>query len=274
MNRLVRATHRVGSFAASMQRLHLTQLLAGTIVVSTVIVAAPPAHAAGALHVVVDGGGPLVDLDRLIPGSTRQSGISVSNTSGDDAVLSLRVVDLREDDNGCKRPETRDGDDTCGEGGGELGRDLTVAVVPLGVDGNPTEAVFDGSVRDLVTWTVAAQRLAAWTERSFRLDWELPISSPNDTQSDTMAFNLEFVLEQAVGGGAGGVEPAGATSDIQVAGAQLGSDRPTVLVLGAQLPVTGVGQLLRTVGLGLMALIIGGLLLTSARRRGASRPSR
>jgi hypothetical protein len=253
-----------------MARLGLRQLLALVTIASAVIIAAPPAHAAGELRVVADGGGPLVDLSRLAPGMTRQSRFSASNTSGDDAALALRVVDLREDDNGCNRAETRHGDNSCGQGGGELGRDLTVAVVPLGVDGSPSgEAVFSGSVRNLVTWTVAAQRLAAGTERSFRLDWELPISSPNDTQTDTVAFDFEFVLEQEVGGGVGGVEPAEATPDIQVAGAQLESDRPTMRVLGTQLPATGVGELFRSVGLGLMALVLGGFLLAMARRQGA-----
>jgi hypothetical protein len=250
---------------------NLKQLLAVMTVVCAVGVAAPPAHASGELRVVVDGGGPLVDLTRLAPGATRQSTFSAFNTSGDDAVLALRVVDLREDDNGCLRPETAYGDVTCGEGGGELGRDLTVAVVPLGVDGSPGEAVFDGSVRELVAWTVADQRLAAGAERSFRLDWELPFSSPNDTQTDRVAFDVEFILEQAIGTGEEVVvERVGTPADTEVSGTHFGpaplepTGAPT-RVLGA-LPATGAGPF-KQIELAAMALVAGGLLLAITRRR-------
>lgn len=263
-----------------MTRLNARHLLTVMTVASAVIAAPSPAYAAGELRVVVDGGGPLVDLTRLAPGSTRQSTFSAANTSGDDAALTLRVVDLREDDNGCNHPETAYGDVTCGDAGGELGRDLTVSVVPLAPGGLPSgQSVFAGSVRDLGAWTVVAQRLAAGTERSFRLDWELPFGSPNDTQSDTMGFDVEFGLEQTVGRADDVAVQGLAVSDPDppAAVAQLGPNGPRATVLGAELPATGI-DVSKIIGLASMALVFGGLLLAAARptrrRPGTSRPTR
>lgn len=251
-----------------MARLSVRHLLLAVLTVAPVaVIAAPPARAAGELRVSVDGNGPLVNLAGLIPGGTRESNFSVANTSGDDAALALRLVDLREDDNGCVGAEAADGDSTCGAGGGELGRDLMVAVVPLGDEGQPTGPAVAGSVRDLVAWTAVAPRLAAGTERSFRLDWALPGQSGNDVQTDTVSFDVEFVLEQTVGGGDGAVPgPAGPTPDVQVLGAQLEPAGPPTRVPGTHLPKTGADPV-STVEFGSIALGIGAILLVATRRR-------
>jgi hypothetical protein len=251
---------------------------------SSVVALPIPAMAAGELKVQVQGGGPLVDLTRLAPGSVRQSTVSAANNSGDDGVLRLRLADLHEDDHGCVGPERAYGDVTCGDGEGELGRDLTVAVVPLAADGRPDgPAVFDGSIRDLVTWTTADSLLPAGTERSFRLDWELPMASPNDTQTDTVAFAMEFELEQAVSGGPTD-SPAPPAVPPSVEGETLIRPSPTgsvggtlsdgpasdTLVVG-KLPRTGlpIGSLTAWGG----ALAVAGCAVRAATRRRRRRPA-
>lgn len=165
-----------------------------------ILVTASPAHAAGELQIVVDSADPAAGLDRLAPGVTWQSTFTASNTSGDDAALWLRVVDLEEDDNGCTRPEIAAGDTTCGAGGGELGRDLRVRFLAVGPGGGTTgPAVFDAALVDLEDATVLDPDLPGGTSRSFRVEVTLPGSSPNDTQSDLITFDIELVLEQLVG---------------------------------------------------------------------------
>lgn len=233
------------------------------------IVALPSAaRASGELRVEVDGGGPLVDLTRLAPGSTRQSTFTAANNSADDGVLRFRLADLHEDDNGCVGAEKADGDRTCGDGGGELGRDLTVAVVPLRSDGQPQgPAVFAGSIRNLVTWTIADPRLPAGTARSFRLDWELPSDSPNDTQTDSVAFAMEFALEQATAPATVAGETLTRPGPAAAPGGTLAGGPASDTLIVGKLPRTGAPTSTLTAGGG--GLVVAGWMLRRRRRRTA-----
>lgn len=279
-----------------MARRSVRAVLALLAAVAALAVAPSAAHAAGELHLEVEGGSPLVDLDHLAPGSTWQSKLSATNTSTDDGELALRVVALEEDDNGCVGPETADGDHTCGDGGGELGRDITVAILPLDAGGLPDgPAVFHGTLRDLVAWTTLDPLLPAGVKRSFRLDWALSKDSPNDTQSDTVTFDLEVVLEQIVPGekdgdpqdqprqpqgpGATVPGPAGTPPRPEVAGtsetrATTTTAAPRSGASGTSEGGSGRGRLPRTgldtavlVELGAVSVVTGVVLRTAARRR-------
>ena len=95
----------------------------GALIVGMALVAMP----AVALAEASGADSPLA-LDRLAPGVSRQGTISVTNPSDQRVTIALAAKNLRDDDNGCVRPETRDGDTTCGDDGGELSRWLDVSI--------------------------------------------------------------------------------------------------------------------------------------------------
>lgn len=282
-----------------MKRPEFRHVMAVAAAASALLVAAAPAQASRSggdpstePEVEVPGGGPLAPIGLLYPGSTGLSTFSVTNPSGDDAALHFRIVGLTEDDNGCVRPETDYGDVTCGDGGGELGRDLRMTMVPIDGGGNPTgPAVVDSPLRGLQDWTVIAASLAGGAQQHFRLDWALPPGSPNDTQTDTVTFDAEFAFEQDFGGGddltggsddsTGGTAGGGDGTAVPQAGSPLPDSSvlgvqlepapaeptgPPVRIPGTELPRTGT-ESFEAAEIGAAAVVAGGFLLTVARRR-------
>ena len=80
--------------------------------------------------------GPLLSFDRLAPGYSTSGEVAVKNDSTEPVALHLRATNIHDDENGCLAQETRDGDSTCGDRGGELARWLEIAIT--GTDATDT----------------------------------------------------------------------------------------------------------------------------------------
>jgi hypothetical protein len=164
--------------------------LSGAIAAAAVLGTAAPA-AADELEIAVVGGGPLFQMEDAEPGSTGSAELRVTNESSSEGSLSVQVVNLVEDDNGCNAAEARAGDTTCGAGGGELGAHLLVTVT----DGDG-DTLFDGSLRDLTTTQVLDGALAAGATEHLVFTWLFDPTSGDDTQSDRVAFDVDVALTE------------------------------------------------------------------------------
>jgi hypothetical protein len=137
----------------------------------------------------IDAPTPLFDLSELAPGGGGDATVVVTNHAPRARTVEVRIVDLVDDDNGCNRPESADGDTSCGPGGGELGRDLLVSATAD--DDGPLTGRTIRDVADAADpWLAVA--VPAGGRRTVRLHYELPASSPNDTQTDRVDFGVEI----------------------------------------------------------------------------------
>lgn len=212
------------------------------------------ANADGELAVEVTGGGPLLDLSDLAPGSTGGATATATNNAGEAAQLALRIVGLVDDDNGCNRPEEAAGDVTCGAGGGELSRDLLIAIA---VDGQEQYA---GSLRDMAADVVELGTVAAGDTVDLDFSYEFELSSGNETQTDRVGFDVEIVLSQDLATEVAGVQlqnDSGALSSQSFAATRF---------TGASLARTGsaLGDLVYA---GAAVAAVGSLIALEGRRR-------
>jgi hypothetical protein len=143
---------------------------------------------------------PLLDLDRLYPGASGGAQFEVDNPRHQAVTFGLRITGLTNDDDGCSEPETREGDVTCGPGGGELQDDLRLSLRPVDDEGVAGEAIATGTLAELngrlLRDGVTIDGSAA---RSYVLGYELPESSTNVTQTDRVGFDVEVALEAVTG---------------------------------------------------------------------------
>jgi hypothetical protein len=181
---------------------------------------------------------PLWNLADIAPGDSGSSSFTVTNHMTTTARFSLRVVDLRSDDNGCIEPESEWGDTTCGTGGGELDDVLVLTVAPVG------EAAAHVDV--LGAWDEAYEddrEIAAGGRRTYEMAYRLPLEATNLVQSDRVSFALEMTLTQV------GAEVLGAEVTRVPATAPLprtGLDIATLVRVGAGVFVVGWLLALRT----------------------------
>ena len=162
---------------------HLRRRLAVLLAPAAILLAAPAAQATAGIDVDIPGGG--LRLERLAPGYGGSAEVLVSNGSSHDADVTLRVQDLADDENGCLPQETRDGDVTCDDAGGELSAWLRVSVEHDG------SLLWQGQMRDLADdGALVAESMPAGGELPLTVRVELPIEAGNDTMTDRVDFAL------------------------------------------------------------------------------------
>jgi len=138
--------------------------------------------------------GPLFDFVGLGPGWTSTSALAVRNDSDEASALTFRASDIVDDENGCNRPESLV-DMTCsGNDAGELGREMVFTVYS---QGNPQVPMWRGNLYDLTAGAKLDSSVAPNQIDSFSIVAELPYSSGNETQTDSVSFDLVVGLDGA-----------------------------------------------------------------------------
>jgi hypothetical protein len=256
-------------------------LAASALVSALALVLAQPAGAqVDPISIEVVGGGTLFDTDGMYPGFRMTDEIRITNNAADAGAIRLRILDLVSDDNGCNHPEALV-DTTCGDGEGELAEQVL-----LGID---RVEVSDDAVMMAPTileniGAVPLGHIAPGSTASYHLTFELPITSGNETQTDSLSFDVEiagFALPAAGSPPAVDVEaeaivrPPDSTDPaiVPVRSSELTGGRPMgaekFAVLGSatsRLPRTG-SDLANLRAVGLAVLGAGGVLVALARVR-------
>lgn len=145
-----------------------------------------------------------LSLDRLAPGLARTGTVTVTNPSAEPATLAIATLEVTDDDNGCVRPEVRDGDTTCGPGGGELSQWLEVTISDDG------EALWSGRFTQLQEDRSLPGVLAPGESRDLDITVALPFEAGNDTMTDQVGFDLRIRTLGAAGEDVGDPEVLGA----------------------------------------------------------------
>jgi hypothetical protein len=141
---------------------------------------------------VHDSSHPLFHYDKFAPGASTSTTLALKNDSHSAAKLSVKAIQVHDDDNGCLRQETLAGDTTCGPGGGELGHVMRFSVYCLGGNGSPP--LWSGTILDLEKGVTAPADLPAGASIKVRVTAELPHDAGNDTMTDQLGFDLQFTL--------------------------------------------------------------------------------
>ena len=200
---------------------------------------------------------PLVDHLRLAPGLSTSGDVVVRNDSANAAEMTLQAVNVREDENECLPQETREGDDTCSEDGGELGRWLEVSLAS-GADGPTADRLWTGTIAALEDGVVLSDHLSAGDELQLRMTLRLPYAAGNDTMTDRIRYDLRWTAT----GETGEVTSEVLGTELGAWGAGTGGSGTSI-----DLPLTGATVGLRWVLLGLTLAFSGLTLLLVARLR-------
>lgn len=208
--------------------------------------------------------GPLLDTAALAPGVRIRAVLGVRSRFHVRTGLSLRLVDVHDDDNGCPPAEARV-DRTCGTGQGDLGRAVVLTVDAATSPAGPFRQVWQGAATGLGTATPVAVVVPAMGDRWLRITASVPATEGNAVQTDTLRFGLRAVLQGEGARGSSGVDGARAgDSGHGHSGAGSG-------VLG--LASTGLSTALFVIGAGLL-VAAGAVLLSAGRsRRGVTSAS-
>ena len=196
---------------------------------------------------------PLFDITKIAPGWTETKTLDVRNDSPASAAISLHSANIDDEENGCNHPESFV-DTTCsGANAGELGGEIILSLYTGSGSGGTFDATpsWTGSIRALQQTTGLGQ-LTAGASRAYKIVAELPYSSGNDTQTDSVSFDLVVGLDGA-----------------QVAVEATKTTRPPSNPIARaidQLPFTGT-HAQRLVAAGLTMLLIGTVLVLLYRRR-------
>jgi hypothetical protein len=188
--------------------------------------------------------GPLLDVDRLVPGASTSAVIGIRNGFGAAAATQLRLVDVHDDDNGCPPPEAAV-DRSCGVGGGEIADALVFRVAVATTRTGAYTGTWRGSARQLRRGIAAGLTVPSGGERWLRLTAMLDPDAGNEIQSDTLGFRLRLVLATSLGtagvsagpggvGGAGGLAYTGGSVALLLVGGVLVLLAGTLVVLEAR----------------------------------------
>lgn len=236
-------------------------LAAATIASATVLVGTPAAAADGPLEVEIVGGGPLFEVTDMYPGFETSSVVQVTNTTSETGTLNLRVTDVASDDNGCNRPEARV-DSTCGDDEGELADQVVLSIERETAGGQFEDIRADAPLGSLDLGVVLEDELGGGESGLYRLTLALPPSSGNETQTDSVDFEIEISGQSTVsttdvlGAGVDRSRSAGPSTDLQVRASTAGT-----------LPRTGVSLLeLWTMGTTFVVAGAASVMLTKGRR--------
>jgi hypothetical protein len=135
-------------------------------------------------------GSPLLDVQRLYPGSSGDGTMDIRNTSAYDARLDLSATNLDSRENSCLGPESRDPGEDCHASGGELPGWLDVTITREDV--NPAEVLWSGNLDALAHGATLTDDLPAGATWRLRTTVALPWEAPNDTMSDSVSFDTRF----------------------------------------------------------------------------------
>ncbi len=153
-----------------------------------------PGDGVGFTH---DPGNPLLDVQRLYPGSSGDGTMGVRNTSAYDARLDLGAADIVSLENTCVRPERRDPGEGCDADGGELAGWLAVTVTREDV--TPAEVLWSGQLAALAQGATLTDDLPAGATWQMRMTVSLPWSAPNDTMTDSVTFDTRLTASSQAG---------------------------------------------------------------------------
>jgi hypothetical protein len=204
----------------------------GALMVGVALVAMPTVALAQA-----SGPDSALTLDRLAPGISRQGTVSVTNPSDQPVTVALATLDLSDDDNGCVLSETRDGDTTCGETGGELSQWLDVSIAEGG------QQLWSGRLTELDKDRRLPGVLDPGETKNLDVTVALPFEAGNDTQTDRVSFDLRIRTIGVSGEDVGEPEVLGAQAS---AGHQSthAISVPTLIDAGLIGPVVSAGHAL------------------------------
>ena len=192
---------------------------------------------------------PLLDTRSLSPGRALTAQLGVRSGFGVGTKLTLSLIDVHDDDNGCSAAES-EVDQTCGAGQGDLGARLAMTVDLATKQTGPFRTVWSGSADQLAQSVALDGAVPAKGERWLKLTAAVPASVGNIVQSDSIIFGVRVVLS---GNGAHG------GSD--VAGEHTGSRSPSSH--GTEgLATTGFSVVLLVVGA--VSLLVAGTMMAFA----------
>ena len=223
-------------------------LVSVVLVVST----APAAIADDSLS--IEPGDGQLTFERLAPGFSKTETVTVTNDSEGAAEIALQAEITGNDENGCLRQETRDGDATCaGAGDGELGEWLDVTVSR----GDAT--LWSGSMHELDQPQTLPETLRSGETWDLDVEVGMPIEAGNDTMTDQASFDL--TIHAAADTGEESTELLGV--EASTSGGSAGSSNPVevgIHAVNAGLSALGIGGG-GSKPVGLALLMLGGLLL-------------
>lgn len=142
----------------------------------------------------------LFNVGDLKPGHSGETIVHVNNYGDVDGILYFNIINLINDENGCIEPEQKLGDD---DAKGELGEHLLITVL-YGDEGWSRDkyykAIIDETLNSLED---NPQELGELVYEGQGLDgkdiiiqWTLPTSTTSIVQSDTVTFDIVFILNQ------------------------------------------------------------------------------
>ena len=223
------------------------------------------ADSAGKVLVSVDGAaftahpsGALLDTAGLSPGQSTSAILGVRSGFGVGVKLSLALIHVHNDDNGCT-PAEETVDTTCGAGQGDLAGRLVMTIARATHKTGPYHALWSGTAADLEHAVTIDGAVPAKGERWLTVTATLPGTVGNVVQSDTLTFGVRAVLSG--NGASGGAAIDGTHSGID--SIHTGGDQPNSHGVDA-LAVTGFSAVLFVIGA--VALLVAGCLLTAAGR--------
>ena len=141
---------------------------------------------------------PLFDFSRIVPGWTAAKTLGIRNDSDSSAALTFKATNVVDNENGCNRPESRV-DTTCtGDNAGELGAEIILSVYGDADNDGVSDSApsWTGSIRDLEQ-AGAFGELRAGATRSYKFVACLPSESGDETQTDSVSFDLVVGLDGA-----------------------------------------------------------------------------
>ena len=130
-------------------------------------------------------------INNMKPGDTISGNFGIKNAGTIDGTADFKLTVTANDDNGLTDPESTDGDATGGAGEGELGANINVVLTYGGA------AIYSGTLNGMSgTNCVAAANLLAGQTASWEYTVSIAPGVGNIIQSDSVAFNIEFSLNQ------------------------------------------------------------------------------
>lgn len=133
---------------------------------------------------------PAFQARNIEPGWSDSENFEIHNDNSQPSALSLFVDDIADDDSSCTSTSSAA---ACGQG--QLGQELLFTAVLDRNDGRPASTVWHGNVYDLAQRVSLDQDMPAGATWQLRLTAGLPITAGNETQGDSLSFNLEAHLQ-------------------------------------------------------------------------------
>ena len=209
----------------------------------------------------------------MYPGFETTGELRITNRSGDDGRITLRVVEVSSGENGCSHPELGV-DDSCGDREGELASELVLSVDER-TDNGFVPVVSSALLDAFSSPILLDDRLGGDEAVTYRLTLALPQAAGNETQTDTASFSVEILGEPSAQSGAvlgktvdrDGLDEAAGSSSAEGTSVDVSAEAAAA----GPLPPTGsdIGELV------VSGLLLGGVGFAAAsfgRRRSSGAP--